>query len=76
MKTESYNPSPPEVELAKAIVSIKEELNNGLSFHTIIDINADLNHDNPRVHITTKDNDGDNHEFVIKVIQRPDSIKE
>lgn len=72
MKIESYNPSRLEVEMANAIVSIREELNNGLSSNTIIDIEANLNLDNPTVHITTKDDEGDNHEFIIQVIQRPD----
>ena len=72
MKTEVYNPSLPEVELANAIVSIREELNSGLSSNTIIDISANVTLDNPTVHITTKDNDGDTHEFIIQVIQRPD----
>ncbi len=73
MKTESYNPSPLEVELTNSLLDIREKLNYNLSSIDIIEMKADLELDNPMLHITTKDHDGDLHEFVIKVIQRPDN---
>lgn len=74
MKTESYNPSILEVELATVLTKLQEELEKGLSSNKIIQMSANLNLDNPTVEIKTEDVDGDPHEIVIKVIQRPDKF--
>ncbi len=72
MKTETYNPSPLEVELTNSLLDIREKLNHNLSSIDIVEMKADLDLDNPMLHISARDHDGDVHEFVIKVIQRPD----
>lgn len=74
MKTESYNPSKLEVQLAESLTRLKVELEMGFTTNKIIGINASLDFDNPIVTIKTQDEDGDHHELVIKVIQRPDKF--
>ena len=74
MKTQSYNPSPLEVEFVNAISRLKSELESGLSQNSIIDIVIDMEKDNPSILIKTQDTDGDPHELVLKVIQRPDNF--
>lgn len=73
MITTSYNPSPLEVELAKVLQTLQEELNGKLSTNSIEDISIDVNQDNPDVLLKFVDADGDKHEVVLKVIQRSDS---
>ena len=74
MKTESYNPSTIEVELALVLSKLKSELESGLSDNKIEEISASTKLDNPQVLIKTKDSDGDPHEVVLRVIQRPDKF--
>ena len=73
MKTESYNPSKLEVELANVLIKIKNEIESGLSDNTVESISANIKLDNPQVHIKTRDSDGDPHEIVLRIIQRPDT---
>ena len=63
-----------EVELAEAVTRLKEELEPGFSTNSIVDISASTDLDNPIVNIKTQDKDGDPHEIVIKIIQRPDNF--
>jgi len=74
VKTESYNPSELEVQVAKSLTRLRDELEMGFSSNKIVEIDASLNLDNPIVTIKTQDEDGDHHELVIKVIQRPDKF--
>ncbi len=73
MKTQRYNPSPLEVEFAKAISELKNEIQEYLTDNTIVNIKADLEADNPQVNIELQDQEGDKHEMVIKIIQRIDT---
>jgi len=74
MKTESYNPSTIEVELATVLTNLKKEIESGLSNNTIEHISANVKLDNPTINIKTRDVDGDPHEVVIRIIQRPDNF--
>ena len=73
MKTGNYNPSVFEVNLATAILECKEEIQKKLRDNMkIVDTDEMLNQDNPLVIFQIQDEDGDQHEVVVKVIQRPD----
>ena len=71
MKTKHYNPSPFEVEIAKAIKEAKDELQNHMDTR-IESIDVKDAQDNPDLLLKLRDTDGDYHEIVIKIIQRPD----
>lgn len=71
MKTLDYNPSLLEVEFVKILVRLKDELSSGLSTNNVQEITTKSG-DNPSLIIKTMDEDGDHHEIVIKVIQKPD----
>ena len=72
MKTTSYNPSPLEVEFSNIIESLKLEINAKLNNRTIESFEHRLDMDNPTLKIFIKDDDGDKHCLVIKLIQKPD----
>jgi len=73
MKTASYNPSPLEVEFAKAIEGLKDEIVERLSFiKKIKEVQNQIDQDNPLVRIIMDDHDGDEHILVLKIIQKPD----
>lgn len=74
MKTENYNPSTFETELAKAIEACREDIQKKLSGFKIVDFKGDFNRDNPHIDLHVEDKDGDRHELVIKIIQRPDAF--
>jgi len=74
MKTTSYSPSQLEIEIANALMQLKDELQNKLSGNTIDSIIAHTNLDNPSVKISVTDGDGDPHEVVIKVVQLIDKM--
>ena len=71
MKTQRYNPSPLEQELAQAIAQLKLELSQRMSAE-IITIESQLEVDNPKLNILLRDSDGDEHRMVVQVIQRID----
>ena len=71
MKTQHYNPSPLEQELARAIAELQPTLNQRLSVD-IISIETHLEVDNPRLSLLVKDRDGDQHKLVVQIIQRID----
>jgi hypothetical protein len=71
MKTERYNPSPLEQELARAIEASKDALSAHLS-GTIASIDIQLETDNPRLNLLIRDADGDQHRLVVQIIQRID----
>jgi len=73
MKTNSYNPSPLELEFAETIANLTKELSEGLTTNKVVETSTKSG-DNPTVFIRTVDDDGDPHEIVLKVIQRPDKF--
>lgn len=73
MKTTSYNPSPLEVEFAKAIEENIETIAKRLSNLKITRIDNKIDTDNPALRIHILDEDGDKHLLTIKLIQKPDS---
>lgn len=75
MKTDNYNPSVFEVRLAKAIMACTEQLQQHMGEDlNIVDTVEHYQIDNPMVTLHVTDKDGDLHELVIKVIQRPDKF--
>lgn len=74
MITKVYNPSPLEVEVAEIIKDLKEEFNNRLKTNNIVEILVNEEKDNPDLLLKLKDDDGDKHEIVIRLIQRPDTL--
>lgn len=72
METQKYNPSPLEVAFARAITDLRQQIQDRLGDNTIVEIKSDLQADNPQVNFMLHDKDGDNHEIVIKIIQRID----
>jgi hypothetical protein len=73
MKTTTYNPSPLEAEFAKSIENNREELSKNLEGRVITRIEYIIDTDNPTVEVHVKDDDGDIHLLVLKIIQKPDS---
>lgn len=74
MKTHNYNPSVLEVKLAKAILACSKQLQQHLGEEVrIVDSVEHFQLDNPMLTLHIEDEDGDAHELVIKVIQRPDA---
>ncbi len=71
MKTQRYNPSPLEQELATAIATLKSELSQEISSE-IVTIETQLDTDNPKLNFLLKDEDGDEHVLVVQIIQRID----
>lgn len=74
MITKQYNPSQLEVELAKAIEELIPEIEKRLSGFKIIGVEDDIKADNPMVRVKLTDNDNDEHEVVLKIIQKPDQV--
>lgn len=72
METQRYNPSPLEVEFAKVIAELQQQIQDRLKDNAIVKVNTNMEVDNPQVNFTLQDKDGDNHEIVIKIIQRID----
>lgn len=72
MKTQRYNPSPLEVELAKAISALQDQIQKQLNGNAIVSVKTTMEADNPQLNFLLKDNDGDKHEVVVKIIQRID----
>lgn len=71
MKTLSYNPSPLEVDFTKAILELENEIEQKIGM-IIQKVNADIQADNPSLRFYLQDKDGDKHQVVIRVIQKPD----
>ncbi len=72
MKTTAYNPSELEVELAFVLSELKDQIEGKLTSNKIEKIENRIKEDNPAVIFFMEDSDGDKHEVVIKIIQRPD----
>lgn len=73
MQTERYNPSPLEVQIANAIEKLKSQIEEQLEHNKIVEIKNNTTVDNPQLNFYLQDQDGDQHEIVIKVIQRIDN---
>lgn len=75
MKTDNYNPSVFEVKLAKAIMACTDQIQQQLGEEMrIIDCLEHYQIDNPMITLHLEDKDGDRHELVVKIIQRPDQF--
>lgn len=74
MKTINYNPSPLEVNISKAICHLEKEIEKLLTDNEIISVENKIHEDNPLVMIHLLDKDGDPHEVVLKIIQKPDKF--
>jgi hypothetical protein len=72
MKTTNYNPSTIEVKCAQIISEMTDQINERLDGYSIFKIENNIQKDNPTVDLFMKDADGDVHEVVIKIIQKPD----
>ena len=72
MKTIHYNPSLLEIEFAKIIADLREEIQKKSAVNTIVDITNNSTKDNPNLVLKLEDKDGDKHELIIQFIQRPD----
>lgn len=75
MKTQRYNPSPLEVTIAQAISNLQTQIQEQLSGNAIVSIKSDMDADNPQLNFILQDKDGDQHEVVVKIIQRIDRIE-
>lgn len=73
MITKQYNPSQLEVELAQAIKELAPQIEAKLSNCKITVVEDRIKEDNPMLKIKLIDTDEDNHEVVLKIIQRPDA---
>jgi hypothetical protein len=74
MITKQYNPSQLEVEIAKAIMDMSEQLESKLSGFKITKVDDKMGEDNPMLKIHLRDTDDDPHEVVLKIIQKPDQF--
>ncbi len=72
MKTSTYNPSPLEVNFVNALHDLQEQIESHLKDNQIVNVESNLNRDNPMVKFSLVDKDGDPHEIVIRIIQIPD----
>lgn len=72
MITKKYNPSPLETDLAKIITELKDMISEKLESHSIKDIVVHDKQDNPDLLLRLVDTDNDEHEVVVRFIQRPD----
>ncbi len=74
MKTLSYNPSVLEVQFTQAILNLQNQLEDHIPDCKIVDVENKINADNPMLLFKVVDKDGDKHDLVIKIIQRPDKL--
>lgn len=74
MKTSTYNPSPLEVDFANALFILQDQIQKHLHDNEVINVESDINKDNPTVKFSLLDKDGDPHEIMIKIIQIPDKF--
>jgi hypothetical protein len=72
MKTSTYNPSSLEVDFVNALHILQGEIETHLKDNQIVNVESNLNRDNPMVKFSLVDKDGDPHEIVIRIIQIPD----
>lgn len=74
MKTDSYNPSPLEIDMANALFIVQKEIEKHLQNNEIVHVETNIKRDNPMVKFNLLDKDGDPHEIVIRIVQLPDKF--
>jgi hypothetical protein len=74
MKTTSYNPSSLEVDFANALIILQKDIQKHLQDNQIVNIESNIQRDNPMVKFHLVDKDGDPHEIVVRIIQIPDKF--
>jgi hypothetical protein len=74
MITKDYNPSPIEVKFVEALCNLKNQINEKLDNYDVTSIENNTQLDNPTINFFLKDADGDEHEVILKVIQKPDAF--
>jgi len=74
MKTVSYNPSSLEVDFANALIILQKDIQKHVQDNQIVNIESNINRDNPMVKFSLVDKDGDPHEIVVRIIQIPDKF--
>ncbi|MCE2995012.1 MAG: hypothetical protein LW863_05425 [Flammeovirgaceae bacterium] len=74
MKTESYNPSPLEVDMANALFLLQKEIEKHLQNNEVVHVESNIKRDNPMVKFSLLDKDGDPHEIVVRIVQIPDKL--
>jgi hypothetical protein len=74
MKTDSYNPSPLEVDMANALFLLQKEIEKHLQNNEIVHVESNIKRDNPMVKFNLLDKDGDPHEIVVRIVQIPDKF--
>ena len=74
MITKDYNPSPIEVKFVEVLCNLKNQINEKLDNYDVTSIENNTQLDNPTINFFLKDVDGDEHEVILKVIQKPDAI--
>jgi hypothetical protein len=74
MKTDSYNPSPLETDMANALFLLQKEIEKHLQNNEIVHVESSLRKDNPMVKFNLLDKDGDPHEIVVRIVQIPDKF--
>ena len=75
MITQNYNPSPIEVRFVEILCELKDEINKKLTNFDVLKIENNTQLDNPTIDFQLKDIDGDEHEVILKVIQKPDEAE-
>jgi hypothetical protein len=74
MKTDSYNPSPLEIDMANALFIVQKEIEKHLQNNEIVHVETNIKRDNPMVKFNLLDKDGDPHEIVVRIVQLPDKF--
>ena len=75
MRTTYYNPSKLEVDFAKAFKDLTPQLEDKLDEgERVVSTKSIHDADNPMVIYKLEDKEGDLHEIVVQIIQRPDHI--
>jgi len=74
MKTVAYNPSSLEVDFANALIILQKDIQKHMQGNQIVNIESNINRDNPMVKFNLVDKDGDPHEIVVRIVQIPDKF--
>lgn len=72
MIIKEYNPSPLEVRFVEILEELKNEISERLVDFNVTKIESNKGLDNPTIDFFLKDEDGDAHEVILMVIQKPD----
>lgn len=74
MITKNYNPSDLEIRFSKALAECGPEIARKMKPLQLEAVKTDEHQDNPVLYFRFTDAEGDLHEIVCRVIQRPDSL--